>query len=290
MAFVLKGRFWPLVCIAMVSATSASANCDAANTLAQIYNIYTALVIEDDDPQKRAAARLYPTLSNLDPERFAATIDFAFNDIRWASIHRQASTLAREVSAGIPQSDQRLGTHTDNLNWLNRTILNSGCDLSDITTNGERAFGASGGFLTQAVGKSNAPAPVKKETITKVVSILSIIAFLCGLAGFIFAILVRRHFKIRRMQRLPRQNVAFDFKIEQTGANPVETAQSVTAVDVSLGGMKIRIENTLLDGAKLVLKLAVGDRGASVVWSNNFYAGLLFDDQLTQDELDELLA
>lgn len=54
--------------------------------------------------------------------------------------------------------------------------------------------------------------------------------------------------------------------------------------------MKVALRNAPRTGAPVSLRIGHFTLPASVAWRNNFYAGLLFDAQLSKDTHDQLVA
>ena len=64
----------------------------------------------------------------------------------------------------------------------------------------------------------------------------------------------------------------------------------MTGLDVSAGGMKLAWPDAPPQGTAITASLPTGEKAGSVVWSNAHYAGVVFDQQLAQDEVDVILS
>ena len=274
------------ICAAIESG-AAQARCDDMLTLAFIYSNYMIILTEEGDAQNRAAARLYPTLANMKPQDFAQKLEI--DETRWRSLHDEASRLSQGLITGLSYSKQSVTSHTNNVGWIFQHLKASGCDflkdLGDGSGTGSRVHSHT--YSDKSSERSNAS--ITKRTLFNWATLIAVIGGLIGALVGALVIIKGRQFRIQRMQRLPRRLVHIEFDIEYPDPAATNLVQHVKALDISLGGMKIRVEDTLIDGVDLILKLAIGDRAASVVWSNTFYAGIMFSEQLSQTELDALL-
>ena len=272
---------------AVIESGAAQARCDNVLTLAFIYSNYMIILTEEGHAQNRAAARLYPTLANMKPMDFAQKLEI--DEKRWAGVHKDASRLSQGVITGLSYSKHSVASHTNNVDWIFHLLKTSGCDF--LKEYGQ-ASGTGSHAHPQASSEKNreiSDTSISKRTLTNWATLIAVIGGLIGALIGALVIIKGRQFRIQRMQRLPRQLVHIEFDIECADPTAANLVQRVKALDISLGGMKIRVENTLIDGIELILKLPIGDRPASVVWSNTFYAGILFSEQLSQAELNALL-
>lgn len=112
---------------------------------------------------------------------------------------------------------------------------------------------------------------------------------LLALIGLVAVIRKTRAFRIMQVERLPRHvtTVAVDVSISSPDAGP--RAIRVTGQDVSAGGMKLSWQGAFPRGTTVTLRLPIGLKTGSIVWSNAHYAGIMFDQQLAPDELRRLL-
>lgn len=97
-----------------------------------------------------------------------------------------------------------------------------------------------------------------------------------------------RQFRLGREKRHPRKPFSARFGVLLRGA---ETEAS--GVDISVRGMKFSMEfeeeNMPEIGLPLKLLLPIGELGATLVWSNAHFAGVIFDRRLEDSELARLL-
>lgn len=108
--------------------------------------------------------------------------------------------------------------------------------------------------------------------------------------GVLGALVLRtKKVKIYRMKRLPRRSINLTLPVTyETHENATKT-QNVVAMDLSLGGMKLRTPDPMPEGTKVVLALSIRPIEASVVWSTTHYAGTMFDERLSDNELSQIL-
>ena len=274
-----------IICFLLTIPAPAFAICDAVESLARIHNNFYVMLSAQGDLRARAAARLYPFLKALKPVEFAEALEIGDQSRRWEAIHLSISRLSREIIMGTEHPQSVLDRQTNNLAWIEKVILESGC-LLDVSrgTGGSRQ--APGGSDTSTDKEPPKDLNSKTSFLSAVLPIKILILLLAGAA---ILILRSRRYRIVKLGRLPRHSIDFTFDITHVDATVADIGQRVSAVDLSLGGMKIKVEKTIKEGVFLHLHLPIGERIGSVVWSNNFFAGILFEHNLTEEELDTLM-
>lgn len=270
---------------------AASANCDAVIRLAQLYDAFYAITRETGDIRTRAAARLYPQLATLDVEEFAEELDAGFSEEEIAEALTTARTLSREVIMDADLSPFRVLDSRDEAAFLAEFIERSRC------LSGASGGGGGGSAERETQNDDNGPkklsfGPKSRSQGTKSLVDTSkpatmgilIAAGLLALGASGFFIFRSRPVKIHMAERLPRHRIRLDFTAAYAGA-----PHSVTALDVSLGGMKLKVPKPLDNGTFMELSLPHGATPATVIWSNAHYAGILFDERLDKADLDAIL-
>ena len=175
--------------------------------------------------------------------------------------------------------------HRDNIAWLPRAGRATGCvprfETAEPDEEADNAQGSLG-----STGHTGTAAASRATNLWPLLSAAGIVA----LAALVYVVRTSRLYRIAEVERLPRHftTIAIDVAYETPARGP----QSIrlTALDISAGGMKLAWENAPPRGTALSVRLPQGERGASVVWSNAWYAGIMFDQHIPQDELAPLIS
>ena len=293
MHFGFKGLLCAAVLLVAASPVFASRQCDAAHRLARIHDFYLTLVTEKGTDRTRAAARLYPLIAEEDATSLFKDLKA---DVEFASFSKalaSAIELSQEVITQAQFPTQALELHTANISHLAGLVRKTGCMPKGGgrgqggTTNSQVKVGEDQtpqsalspdarvqGFRSDAF---NGELPVQTLVLTTAIALA--FAICLGL------ILRSRRLRIYRVNRLPRQETRFSVDFTIDGPEAEKMTRKGQAIDVSLGGMKMKVGMQLDAGARLVLSLPIGDHSASVVWSNAHYAGILFDQNITEPDL-----
>ena len=267
----------------------AAANCDAVIELAILYDGFFAVSQTKGDQQRRIASRLYPNIAATNFASFANTLDAESvqDDIR------RALTNARDLT-------RNLLTSTDPLSFNASDMLEEVQVIGDFLTASDCPMllaGTSGGTGTgfTRIGEprgtdGSAPHRRPKATTSSSTLIVIVASIVLGAGTLASLILRSRPAKIYRMKRLPRKSIQLAIPASYVTDDSIPVARQVIALDISLGGMKLRTPDTLTDGTKIDLALKTGPISASVVWSTAHYVGILFDERLSETELDIILS
>jgi len=107
--------------------------------------------------------------------------------------------------------------------------------------------------------------------------------------GLVLRIVLKSHrVRAHLVSRLPRHPAQIEFDVHHKDDAGLAVKQRVKALDISTGGMKLRVETPMTQGTPLNLQLTLGEWTASVVWANAHYAGIMFDQMLSEAELERL--
>lgn len=280
-----------LILCALILPTPTVANCDAVHTLAAIHDNYRAILQETGTNRARAAARLYPLLANTDLSELAVNLKTEIEQDRWIDTLNSAENLAKDVISGLQLSQAGQAPHTNQVDWIAGIVRKSPC----FKILGNTGFGTAGqtGWSQSPMSPqanktprkqkpANPSTPFPLRTFTLVfLSVLSL--------GLILRIILRsRQVRAHLVSRLPRKSVQIEFDIHHKDNAGLDVKQRVKALDISTGGMKLKVETSISQGTPLNLELALGDWTASVVWANAHYAGIMFDRMLSDAELTRL--
>ncbi len=288
------GAFLALGVICFSTPSPVFADCDAVIRLARFHDGLRVIVTEDDPKRTRAAARLYPNLANMDFAGFIDKIDAGASTADLIAALETARELTRDVITAADLSPFRFLDARDEVELLADFIDRSGC-----------LDGASGGGSSHSSDNQGSEDGTRKiefgpksgsqgaaqasEGTTSLTLILSALAGLTVLAGLVAAIARSRRVKIHMAERLPRHRISLDFPATYTSENGTNGTRDVTALDISLGGMKLKLPDPPEGGEPIDLALPTGQQPATVIWSNTHYAGILFDERLDEADLQTLL-
>ena len=110
-------------------------------------------------------------------------------------------------------------------------------------------------------------------------SLLALVAIMAGRA-----IYNSRHFRIKRVERLPRHKVAF-----LAQASFKNATSRIIVLDISSGGAKIECDHPPRERENITLHLVCGSIQATIVWATSFYAGVMFENALSREALTAVL-
>lgn len=255
--------------------------CASAAQLAGIRDAYVSLARESGLAQQDAAIALLslhlPAArpAGLAEELRDAGIDLSENRLEQAL--DDAAEQAHAVISGSASAVERLA-HDNNRQWLAGLIDSTGCPAHWD----ERS--------DQPI-RSNPGIPPPNEEDRSEQSLALILKYVALGLGFALALVggyfIRksRTFRKGEMERLPRYSVLVDARIE---CDNLTTKTRI--LDISRGGAKIAWEDAPENGTALTLH--VGDLAipSSIVWRNEYYAGLLFDTLIEEPALDTLFS
>ena len=288
------GRFKALLCtILLMSAPAilvAAPNCEGVQRLARIHDLYRALVDNDDLGKSRAAARLFPMLSERDPESFLQDLGIDTQVSRFSTALASGGNLAKAVITKPNQTPQALDHHKANISYLASLVQDSDC----LSGSGYKQ-GAGGKFLQSAALNSQGLTSDTKSSRSdrsrqpfSVATILIAALAFATVAGAVYFLKKTRILRIRNVNRLPRSKIRLTVPIVVENPETGPQRQSASAMDASVGGMKLRLESPIPSGADVSLSLPFGERPAMVVWSNAHYAGIVFQANLSNTEFNTL--
>ena len=280
-----------LAALALISAAPCAAEiprtgCEAAAELARIHDRYHAVVIDDPKLAARSAAQLLTALPGPLATALAARLAQGGTDVDAERLDRilvAAQSISRDIVMGRPAPMVARAPHRNNVAWLADIVRSTNCvaRFPDVGDSEEEATGASlgsAGAFTSTVAQERNLWPLLSA------------AGIAALLAMLFVARKSRPYRIAEVQRLPRHftTVAVDVSYETPARGP--QGVRLTALDISAGGMKLAWENAPPLGTTLSVRLPQGQRGASVVWSNAWYAGIMFDQHLPEDELAPLIS
>ena len=113
-----------------------------------------------------------------------------------------------------------------------------------------------------------------------------------ALVGVVFGMIryKKSHDRRRRIvQRMPRKTISAEFEIMFTNPEGDMAQSKAKALDISIGGMKLDWpNNNVSKGSALTIHLPMGPRLATIMWANTFYAGIMFEEFLSSEDIKSI--
>ena len=279
-------RIFIVVLSILAASERARASCEAIGVLSVVHDRYQTILTKEGDKRSRAAARLYPYLAEVDTRRVARDLADKADAERTERVLNSARKLSEHVISGVTMSFFGLVPHTNNVTWLGELVSASDCPA--IPAKNRKKYGS------PAAGKpesENRTPWTRVEAFAQDTPYLAefTLIFIVAAGSILGLILMRsRRFRIQRVKRLPRYPVDFLLPLSYTDDQGTAQSLTVSAIDLSLGGMKLGWANAPAENTALSLQLPQGEVPASVIWSNAHYAGVIFDSNITDDDLTRI--
>lgn len=250
-----------------------AATCDAVAVLAHIHDAYIALAAAEKETRETAAVALLALhLPDVDPARLKDELGdrVALDEDRLAMILQD--TLGAAQSMATSGKATLSPNSVADTEWLADIVWDSGC---------EAAWGSD--------GPARRPPPPPPSALGGALNLaLGAALSVAGVGGLIFgAVMVRRspRFRRRELRQQPRKPVSLHaVAILQNGDR-----HEVRVLDLSLGGMRIMLEDAPPQSSPITLEIGDLAYPATIAWRNDFYAGILLDTPLTDAGLGKLL-
>lgn len=280
-------RLVHLACLAtlgiLMSVTFANARCQGAIMLAQLHDAYLATLNETGARKRNAARTLLVVIGGKNPTALARQLKRSGLQIEQERLNgtmQNAAEFAHDLLLGSLQPNNTT-SHRNNVDWLAAVVHNVRC-RSTVTVPA-RAYAATGPYPDKkSFSKENRKAfPWVKTTLASL-AILAASIFVFKKSGLAFA------WRVKQAARLPRVPFSMKLSVTLTDADHEMQQATVTGLDVSAGGMKLDWPDPPPQGTILTLSLPFGERLATIVWSNAYFAGVMFDDFLDKSELRQL--
>lgn len=265
------------------SAGAQTSLCRDAAVLARLHDGYAALVRARSAPAQDAALVLLAIdLPAFDADRLARLLrarSIEADAGRLRAVAAEAGGLARAKVENRPD-DQAIARHTRNLYWLSGLILATGCQ-DRWSSDGTSGQGGRGGLAGVLPGIDTGAATDMRLVAGGLGGLLAVAVL------FVF---VRSHrFRSGQLNRLPRKSVFFHAKARFSEGPQAGQSLDVHVLDLSVGGAKVAWAEAPSEKTPLTLVIGSASIPASIVWRNEFCAGLLFETRLTSAELNEFL-
>lgn len=276
-----------MVCLAF-KAHPATARCADAVMLGGLHDAYNATLRGSHDVRQRAATALLvfvggQTGKSLSRQLARDGIDAPPD--RLEALLSQAQTLAQDVlNSNLVAVDTY--RHGRNVDWLASLYLSSGCQNSMSTTsqNVGAASYENARHRTQDEKTSNLLQGKTSKVVMVVIGIL-LFALAVGIYRFSQSFIMRR----RMVERLPRFPIALSLDLTFTDPDGNMQQASGDIVDISQGGLKLSWPDPPPAKTLVTVTLLATQRLGQVMWSNNHFAGVMFETRLTRPELKSLM-
>lgn len=264
------------------SLTPALARCEGVIVLQRIHDAYLATLKETGQLQVSGARSLL-VFAGGSPKSLRQQIKKAGIQIEedgLSRVIREAVDLAQIVMTGAPLPLETF-QHSKNIKWLGDIAHRSQCKDYVVATD----------WSARQSRISSSPAThFSPDTLKDPIAIVGVVVLL-GIAVFgIKKYRKSRMFLVRQMDRLPRSPTSLTLPVTFTDPEGDIQQTTVTALDLSTGGMKFDWPNAPPPGIVLTVSLSSGEHLARVAWSNAYFAGIVLDSPLSKREVAEILA
>lgn len=265
--------------------SSAFADCGSLQPLVLIHDSYRAMVSGQRSIQTGAAIQITRDVPVYSADYFGRSFQSLKLDIdlvRLDTLMLDGYLLAGQLLGGARVDPVSQAKHKQNVDWLTGEIARTGCFREKSTAKGAPTAG-----LTLPKALTRAPYAALKSKVAKAKIDWRMVlgALVVAVGGFvIYLIYVSRPARIARVGRMPRETVALSVKVTHS-----KSQDRIILLDLSLGGAKVEWEGPPKQGEAISIDLPMGPRSGSIVWSNLFFAGVMFDDHLSLDEFDALI-
>lgn len=262
----------------------AAARCEGAVVLGALHDAYRATLTERGAAQIQAATSLLFMAGGQDSITFARQVSRSGVDVsaeRLRDILVDAQQIATDTLEGRQSGDPDF-RHGPNVQWLADTFIASRCQNSVATTSRTNVEVAP----KRSERSSILEMPKKSQYILLGIAVIAGLLSLLGLRMFLNSFAMRR----RRVERFPRQPILLPVKVTYAFPDGEERKLDVEAADISLGGMKLSWPQPPGPGTPVTVITSDRTMSAQITWSNSFFAGIMFDEQITEEELDGFLS
>ncbi len=270
-----------------LSTGSALARCEGAVMLGAVHDAYHATLVNTGDNSLNAARTLLVLVGGKDAATFARQVSRSGVTVpveRLSEALQDAQDLAEATLRGqrIESTGFRHSLHID---WLADTFIASNCQNSRATISRDAVepVMASETFTRPASASKSSRI---KDLVYLALGLFAALTVGLGINRFYHSLYMRR----RRVERLPRTPVDMVMEVTITNENGEIVQKEVKVMDISAGGMKLAWEGAPAAGTTATFPLLSSNRLAQIAWSNNFYAGVMFDTMLNKKELATLIS
>lgn len=247
--------------------------------LAQLHDAYRAMIKEDPPVRLRAAQTLLViTGGNAKAlARQVAKSGLKVDPERLDTVMQNGSSLAYQIltRAGLPAD---LAVPENDVSWLNSLISHSDCGNTLRYAAADTSYSSG----TQAQEEKN---PYGLYDLEMLFASTALVGVVFGMIRY-----KKSHDRRRRIvQRMPRKTISAEFEIMFTNPEGDMAQSKAKALDISIGGMKLDWpNNNVSKGSALTIHLPMGPRLATIMWANTFYAGIMFEEFLSSEDIKSI--
>ncbi len=247
--------------------------------LAHLHDSYRASIHETGMTRRRAAQTLL-VVAGGKPQAFvrqARKSGLKIERDRIEQVMQAATRVAQKALAGLPPPND-LSQATSDIAWLADILSKANC-INSVS-------------VPVPSAKTAPPDNPKEdafleESFDKIVIVIAVAAL--GLVFAVFAYRRSRRYRQNVVQRMPRKPFSAELDLTFTDVRGDMRQAKVIAMDLSVGGMKLNWpQNDVPPGTTVTVALPTGNRLGSVMWSNAHYAGIMFDEHLTSNDLKSI--
>lgn len=262
------------------------AQCSGTVMLSRFHQEYRATLTESDDAQRSAAQALLviaggnaATLTrqvaksgiDIEPERLTLALS-------------NGAKLAKQVLARDPLPAD-LNPNESDVSWLAERLNSNSC--SGATTASGTSLAAGNGHSAFGNGRSdsNSSSALNSANLAALGAVLALIGAIIGV------VLYRRSWthQKRVTVRLPRRQVHHTIQIMFTDGDGNMKQTDVAVLDLSVSGAKLEWpDNNAPAKSAVTAMFPFGNSLATVVWSNTHYAGIMFDERISDADIKEI--
>lgn len=273
------------------TASSADNRCTGPVMLSRFHDAYLSLISETGQTRRSSAKALLVIVGDKNARAMARQIRKSGQSIdekKLLDTMKAASEFARQVLTDGPVPDDTF-QHGRNVDWLGNVFIQTGCrdHLAAMVTSAEPSQHQQQSREKQ----STAPKSKQEQFLIFLAQFLGAVLLLTSIG---FGVIKYRHsltYRKRVVERMPRQPVKFDLEMMYTDPAGELKQAKVSALDISAGGMKVDWpDNNAAAGIMVTVDTPVGQRMATVMWSNAYYAGIMFEKMLSRKELDAIIS
>lgn len=268
--------------------------CDRAPELKALHDAFRAIESPTNASERRRAAQtLAETIRQTDVLGLASRLNADGIPVDTARLARDFSHGADIAHATLTGADLagslQSARHAERTAHAAGVLRRAGCSQNLEPKSAIDISQAGNGMADDGdVVRSEAPGRPMSDGLSLPLQTVLLLAGLLGLAGISFWLWRRSlRFRAAQVDRLPRHPVHVIVGVEFE--DPLLPPATATSVDISLGGMKLSNSDKLPPGTRLLVDTGIEGPaqtiGATVVWSNPHYCGIVFDQMLSEDDI-----
>ncbi len=272
----------------LTSGVKADDRCTGPMMLSRYHDAYLSLISETGQTQRNSAKALLVIVGDKNAKAMARQIQKSGQSIdedRLLATMEDASEFAQLTLSGMPPSSGNIFQHSQNVDWLGDVYTRTGCleYMASLAAAARREWEKAEAERIAA----KAPKTKQEELLTFFGMFFGTVGLVGGTAYGVTAYRKSHGFRKKSVERMPRRPIKINMKVMYTNPDGDMQEAVVSALDISVGGMKVDWpDNNAQQGTTItLLETPIGQRMASVMWSNAYYAGIMFNDVLSKREL-----